>query len=100
MYHYRIKAHHHNKSKKPHKIAVILPKDRKDDKYQCHDQDQREIRKEPEVQVKKISNIAGHIEYGEGSEIAAVLAHVDVVPAGDGWSTEPFALTEKDSKLK
>ena len=50
-------------------------------------------------EIKKISNIAGHIEYGEGSGIAAVLAHVDVVPAGDGWSTEPFALTEKDGRL-
>lgn len=48
--------------------------------------------------VKKIGNIAGHIEYGEGEEIAAVLAHVDVVPAGEGWTTEPFALTERDGR--
>ena len=47
-------------------------------------------------EVKKTGNIAGHIEYGSGEEIAAVLAHVDVVPAGEGWSVEPFALTEKE----
>ena len=49
--------------------------------------------------TKKVSRDSGHIEYGEGEELAAVLAHVDVVPAGDGWSTEPFALTEKDGRL-
>ena len=49
--------------------------------------------------VKKTGNIAGHIEYGEGDELAAVLAHVDVVPAGEGWTAEPFRLTEKDGRL-
>ena len=38
---------------------------------------------------------AGHAEYGEGEEIAAVLAHVDVVPTGDGWNSDPFTLTRK-----
>ena len=46
-----------------------------------------------------IGGIAGHVEYGEGGELAAVLAHVDVVPAGEGWSEEPFQLTEKDGRL-
>lgn len=45
--------------------------------------------------VKNIGNYAGHAEYGEGSEIAAVVTHVDVVPAGNGWHTEPFTLTQK-----
>ncbi len=55
--------------------------------------------KEMGFEVKKIGNIAGHIEYGSGDELAAVLAHVDVVPAGEGWSVEPFALTEKNGRL-
>ena len=38
--------------------------------------------------TKCIDGIAGHAEYGEGEEMAAVLAHVDVVPAGEGWSVE------------
>lgn len=46
-----------------------------------------------------IDNIAGHAEFGEGEELAAVLAHVDVVPAGEGWSTEPYCLTERDGRL-
>lgn len=49
--------------------------------------------------TKNIDGIAGHAEYGEGEKIAAVLAHVDVVAAGDGWSTEPYQLTEKDGRL-
>ncbi len=48
--------------------------------------------------TKKVGNKAGHIEYGEGEELAGILAHVDVVPAGAGWSCEPYALTEKDGR--
>lgn len=32
---------------------------------------------------------AGEVIFGEGEEFA-VLAHLDVVPAGEGWSHEPF----------
>jgi len=45
--------------------------------------------------TKNIGNYAGHAEYGEGSEVAAVVAHVDIVPAGEGWDTDPFILTQK-----
>ena len=37
--------------------------------------------------TENVGNYAGHAEYGEGDEVAAVLTHVDVVPAGDGWDT-------------
>lgn len=47
----------------------------------------------------RVGNAAGHAEYGEGEELAAVLTHVDVVPAGDGWDSDPFVLTEKDGIL-
>ena len=46
-----------------------------------------------------VDNIAGHAEYGSGSDYAAVLTHVDVVPPGQGWDTDPFVLTEKAGKL-
>lgn len=45
--------------------------------------------------VKNVGNYAGHAEYGEGPEAAAVVTHVDVVPAGEGWETDPFTLTRK-----
>ncbi|MTV83043.1 dipeptidase PepV [Secundilactobacillus folii] len=46
-----------------------------------------------------LDNLAGYVEYGEGDETVAILAHVDVMPAGEGWATEPFKLTEKDGNL-
>ncbi len=49
--------------------------------------------------TKNIENVAGHIEYGEGDETLGVLAHVDVVPTGDGWNTDPFEPVIKDGKL-
>nr|WP_319487640.1 Sapep family Mn(2+)-dependent dipeptidase [uncultured Caproiciproducens sp.] len=45
--------------------------------------------------TKNVGNFAGHAEYGEGSEVAAVVAHMDVVPAGEGWDTDPFVMTKK-----
>lgn len=41
----------------------------------------------------RTENVDGHvgwIEYGEGEEMVAVLGHLDVVPAGDGWSFDPW----------
>lgn len=38
---------------------------------------------------------AAEVNYGEGEEIG-VIGHLDIVPAGGGWETNPFKLTEKD----
>lgn len=46
--------------------------------------------------VKNVGNYAGHAVYGTGSECADVMNHVDVVPAGQNWSVEPFAMTMKN----
>ena len=32
----------------------------------------------------------GWCEYGEGDEMVAVLGHLDVVPAGEGWTVAPY----------
>ena len=37
-----------------------------------------------------VDNHIGWCEYGEGEEMVAVLGHLDVVPAGDGWSFDPW----------
>lgn len=37
-----------------------------------------------------VDNHIGWCEYGEGDEMVAVLGHLDVVPAGDGWSFDPW----------
>ncbi|HHU56122.1 MAG TPA: dipeptidase PepV [Acholeplasmataceae bacterium] len=49
--------------------------------------------------TENIDNVAGHIEYGEGEEIIGVLCHLDVVPAGDGWTYPPFGGTIVDGKI-
>ncbi len=49
--------------------------------------------------TKNVGNYAGHAEYGKGDEVAAVVAHVDIVPAGEGWETNPFVLTQKGNLL-
>ncbi|MDE5897120.1 MAG: Sapep family Mn(2+)-dependent dipeptidase, partial [Clostridia bacterium] len=33
---------------------------------------------------------AGEVVFGDGKEEFAILAHLDVVPAGDGWTKPPF----------
>ena len=50
-------------------------------------------------EVTNIDNYAGHAEFGTGEHMSAVLAHVDVVPAGDGWDSDPFTLTRKGDLL-
>ncbi|MFZ1781343.1 MAG: dipeptidase PepV [Enterococcus aquimarinus] len=49
--------------------------------------------------VKNVDNYAGHIEYGEGEEILGIFGHMDVVPAGDGWDTDPYVPVIKDNKI-
>lgn len=46
--------------------------------------------------TKNVDSLAGHIEYGDGDETLGVLAHVDVVPVGTGWETDPFDPVIKD----
>ncbi|SDX36186.1 succinyl-diaminopimelate desuccinylase [Marininema mesophilum] len=40
--------------------------------------------------TKSVDGYAGHIEMGGGEELVGVLAHLDVVPVGDGWISPPF----------
>lgn len=48
---------------------------------------------------KNVGNLAGHLEFGEGEELLGILCHVDVVPEGDGWTSDPFAAEIRDGKL-
>jgi succinyl-diaminopimelate desuccinylase len=44
---------------------------------------------------------AGHADLGEGStrDALAILAHLDVVPVGDGWTKKPFGGERADGKI-
>ncbi len=49
--------------------------------------------------TKQCGNHCGYAEIGEGEELFGILVHLDVVPAGEGWDTEPFDVTVVDDKL-
>ncbi len=50
--------------------------------------------------TKNHENYVGTADLSESGEPAlGVLCHLDVVPAGDGWQSDPFTLGKKDGKL-
>ncbi|HIS04285.1 MAG TPA: dipeptidase PepV [Candidatus Pullichristensenella avicola] len=49
--------------------------------------------------TRMFDGYAGDISMGAGEKTLGILCHLDVVPAGDGWTVEPFALTQKDGNL-
>ncbi|BDD39048.1 dipeptidase PepV [Streptococcus ruminantium] len=46
-----------------------------------------------------VDNYAGHFEFGEGDEVLGIFGHLDVVPAGSGWDTDPYEPQIIDGKL-
>ncbi|HSP21904.1 MAG TPA: dipeptidase PepV [Planococcus sp. (in: firmicutes)] len=50
-------------------------------------------------EVKNVANVAGHIETGSGEELLGILGHVDVVPAGAGWTKDPFGGIVENGRL-
>lgn len=49
--------------------------------------------------VRNIDGYAGEISIGDGNFIVGILAHEDVVPAGEDWETDPFDAIVKDNKI-
>lgn len=49
--------------------------------------------------TENVDNYAGHIEFGHGEEIIGILAHLDVVPEGDGWTYPPYAAEIHENKI-
>lgn len=50
-------------------------------------------------ETKNVDNYAGRIDYGDGHRRLGIIGHMDVVPAGDGWKTDPFKMVIKDGKI-
>ena len=44
-------------------------------------------------------NYIGEVVFGESQEEFAILAHLDVVPAGGGWTKDPFGGAVEDGKI-
>ena len=49
--------------------------------------------------VKDVDHYGGHIEFGDGAETVGIMAHLDVVPEGDGWEHEPYGAEIVDGKM-
>ena len=49
--------------------------------------------------TRKVDGYVGIVELNDKPAKLGILAHLDIVPAGDGWSVPPFEVTQKDGKL-
>ena len=51
--------------------------------------------------TRNVDGYAGHADLGEGDDYdaLAILAHLDVVPVGDGWTMDPFCAERRDGKI-
>lgn len=58
------------------------------------------IGKRDGFRINNLQNYAGDIEFGEGDETVGILAHVDVVPAGGNWDTDPFEMINDGEYLQ
>ena len=58
-----------------------------------------EICEEYGFRTKNCSNMIGYAEVGEGDTLMGILVHLDVVPAGDGWISDPFEMDIRDGKI-
>lgn len=51
------------------------------------------------LKTKNLDYYAGYGEYGSGDKLIGMIGHLDVVPAGTNWPTDPFTVVEKDGVL-
>ena len=49
--------------------------------------------------TKDLEGYAGYAEFGQGEETVGVLAHLDVVPEGTGWTYPPYGGEIHDGKI-
>lgn len=54
-------------------------------------------------QITNVDNYAGHFTYGDDlpddAEEIGIFAHMDVVPAGTGWESDPYSPEIRDGKI-
>ncbi|MGB4985635.1 MAG: Sapep family Mn(2+)-dependent dipeptidase [Erysipelotrichaceae bacterium] len=49
--------------------------------------------------TKNLDNYCGYAQFGDSGELIGIIGHLDIVPAGEGWDTNPFELTVKEGTL-
>lgn len=52
-----------------------------------------------DFETTNLDNYCGYAQIGEGEQLIGILGHLDIVPAGEGWDSDPFKMVEKDGKL-
>ena len=57
------------------------------------------LMQEKGLTTKNLDYYCGYGEAGEGKKLIGILAHLDIVPVGEGWSSDPFKMVEKDGVL-
>ncbi len=58
-----------------------------------------EIASEMGFATTNMENYCGYAEIGSGKDLIGLCAHLDVVPAGEGWDTDPFTMTRKGDRV-
>ena len=57
------------------------------------------IAEEMGFRTQNMDNYCGWAEIGQGDEIIGIAAHLDVVPPGEGWETDPFTMVRKGDRV-
>ncbi len=58
-----------------------------------------EIAKELGLDTCNCENHIGYASIGDNKDYLATITHLDVVPAGEGWTADPFTLREREGYL-
>lgn len=58
-----------------------------------------ELAKSFGMRVEDVPGKYAYIEIGEGPRLIGILSHLDVVPAGEGWTQDPFGGEIVDGKI-
>lgn len=51
------------------------------------------------MKTKNVDSYCGWAEAGKGDKLIGILCHLDVVPAGDGWDSDPFCAVFTDTEV-
>lgn len=51
------------------------------------------------LKIRNHDGYVGTADLNDNEQELAILAHLDVVSAGDGWNTDPYSVVEKDGKI-
>lgn len=51
------------------------------------------------LEAVNCEDMIGYAQIGEGEDYLATITHLDVVPTGDGWSSDPFTMREREGYI-